>query len=457
MLNIERLRRRANGRAQAGFSLLELVAVMAILAILVAIVMPSATNMQQASVRSQVQGDSQQVRNAAADFFKDQQESEVRTPHSVTVTAADDGVAGSLSSTQQVVSSKWPEVFITEDTATVPDLTGTRSQNARYSDVFPTSTSDTHGVVVKVAMETENGRLSVDGDGGLLDDYTAIDLETLIDEGYLADRPEAEDRKGDAGVLLDREDLEVPNFLWLFKKEGSSGGQNDMRQVAVFQLANLELAGGGQATGVHLAYEQIVGKGSGSPTEERLSVAKAVYDGDDYIRDEDPTTTGSWDGQEFTSAMLDDISSSDDGRAQTQATSSGAAAQHVFGSDVGGTSAQSIASFTLQWEGFLANADSTDANREPRLEVWNHAAGDSGAWEDTGLAVPTTQTDETPLSKKFTTSISDYIISSDAGSGPFGNGFIVFQVSGRQTRGKDVPDQQAKVHTDYAALLLAES
>lgn len=59
-------------RTQRGFTLIELVAVMAVLAVLVAIVAPAATNTQSAGVRAQAQADSQQVRNAATDFFKDQ-------------------------------------------------------------------------------------------------------------------------------------------------------------------------------------------------------------------------------------------------------------------------------------------------------------------------------------------------------------------------------------------------
>ena len=240
-------------RQQGGFTLIELVAVMAILGILVAVVAPAVTNTQKAGVRAQARADSQQVRNAANDFFKDQVESEVTIPHSATVTADDD--SGAIALTQQRVSTRWPEIFITEE-GTPPQLREASTADSKYSEVFPTSTSASDGVVVKVTLDKDDGTpLSVDGAGGLLDDFTAIDLDILLDGGYLVSAPALGTRESDAGVGS----LSVPNFLWLFQKTDASGSaSNDAREIVVFELADIEQneVSGADNT-VNLSYEQI--------------------------------------------------------------------------------------------------------------------------------------------------------------------------------------------------------
>lgn len=253
---------------QRGFTLIELVAVMGILAILVAIVAPAATNMQDASVRAQARSDSRQVENATNDFFKDQEDSEVGIPHSITTTAflsdgtgapGDLGDVDSVTSAQvidvqQEVSSKWPEVFITEDGA--PSL-ATRSQNSKYLDVFQTASKSDEAAVDKLILLDPDGNL-IDG-AAFLADHIAIDMQLLVDGGYLSSKPDAEKRTSDAGSNLD-----VPNFLWLFEKTNSSGGTDDAREVKVFQLVKISQdetpndPGTTSRESVDLTYRQIV-------------------------------------------------------------------------------------------------------------------------------------------------------------------------------------------------------
>ena len=76
-------------RTERGFTLIELVAVMATLAILVSIVAPAVTDTAQTSVQvqAQAQADSLQVRNAAYQFYQREEKAEFLTPHTAVLTA----------------------------------------------------------------------------------------------------------------------------------------------------------------------------------------------------------------------------------------------------------------------------------------------------------------------------------------------------------------------------------
>ncbi|MDO8749562.1 MAG: prepilin-type N-terminal cleavage/methylation domain-containing protein [Dehalococcoidia bacterium] len=238
---------------QRGFTLIELVAVMAILAILVAIVAPAAINSERASITAQAQADSQQVRNAATDFFTRNKESEVRTPHSVTTITKVSGAVAT--SKQQEVSTRWPEVYITEASTGVPTLPN-RTANSKYHAIFHT-TGDT--VVVREVFLKDKAGTAISG-SDLMTKYTAIDLAKLDALNLLKQMPDGVDKTSGTGVGTP--ELEAPNFLWLFKKQSSSLGTDDDRAVAVFTLVKvqqIEPAGGGAATTVDLTYEQILG------------------------------------------------------------------------------------------------------------------------------------------------------------------------------------------------------
>ncbi|MFH1140325.1 MAG: type II secretion system protein [Chloroflexota bacterium] len=245
-------------RGQRGFTLIELVAVMAILAILVAIVAPAAINSERASITAQAQADSQSVRNAATDYFTQNSKSEVRIPHSVTTITQVDGVVAS--NKQQEVSTRWPEMYITEITASVPNLVtlAGRTENAKHEAIFQTTTDSTLNVHNVILKKTSSANVSAND---LMTKYTAIDLDKLDALNLLKQMPEGVGQTSATGIS----GLNAPNFLWLFKKADSSlGNANDDRVVVVFTLVKvqqIEVPGGEAAarSQVDLTYQQIVG------------------------------------------------------------------------------------------------------------------------------------------------------------------------------------------------------
>ncbi len=247
-------------RGQRGFTLIELVAVMAILAVLVAIVAPAGINSERASITAQALGDSQQVRNAASEFFT-RKDAEVRTPHTVTLTTEVN--SATVPATAQVVSSRWPEIYVTQG-AGVPTLSG-KTANSLYSAIFETGAGPK---VVNVVLLAKDGTTTVSG-SDLLTRFTAIDAQTLVNEGLLNKLPDGVLKTSDTGIVvtaavgtLPAVTLKAPNILWLFQKQNSSLGVDDDRVVTVFTLVKvqqIEPTAGGAATAVNLTYQQILG------------------------------------------------------------------------------------------------------------------------------------------------------------------------------------------------------
>ncbi len=230
---------------EKGFTLIELLAVMAILAVLVAIVTPAVSSTKDASIAAQTLQDANQVRNGATSYFANQNQAEVRTPHTVTLTATiNDAV---VSSTAQKISSSWPEKFITTgDNTRFPAL---------YRGIIPTSASVTNGIVVNVAIIDDN-HLPISG-ATFLSKFTAIDLDTLVSEKLISKRPAGADLTSATGIS----GWDAITFLWLFEKTDSSADrQDDSRDVAVFQLVKVEKLEGttnAYATQLNLSYKKI--------------------------------------------------------------------------------------------------------------------------------------------------------------------------------------------------------
>jgi len=238
-------------KGQKGLTLIELLAVMAILGILVAIVAPAVTGTRGASVDAQVLQDATQVRQAATDYFADQNESEVRTPHSVDLTTAIGSVQ--VTAAEQVISSRWPEKFITTADAT--------NFHAVYANEIPTSVSSTDGIVVDVILFTEDS-VSLAG-GDFLADFTAIDIDGLVSTNILGKAPAGHGLESTAATIS-ATDHDIYNFLWLFEKTSSSTAAeaaDDNREVAVFKLVKIDRVeaayGYGAAITVELTYKRI--------------------------------------------------------------------------------------------------------------------------------------------------------------------------------------------------------
>ena len=198
---------------QRGFTLLELLAVMAIVAVLAGIVTTSVSGTSEASRDAQAIQDSTTLASAAADYFSDQDGAE-------TITPTDPMVLSILPRVVQQISSRWPENFIT----------------SIYPDEFP---EDAATRVTEIAFLDEDGAalttvLAETGEvinfavPDLLAGFTAVDFETLLALNYMSSEPDSISKK--SGLYS--------NYMWLFEKAGSAGatGENPSRNVALFKL-----------------------------------------------------------------------------------------------------------------------------------------------------------------------------------------------------------------------------
>ena len=199
--------------AERGFTLLELLAAMAIVAVLAGIVTTSVSGTSESSRDAQAIQDSTTVVSAATDYFSDQDGAETLTP-------ANPRVLNIAPNVIQNISSRWPENFVT----------------SVYRDVFPPDASTT---VTDIAFLDEDGAIltrAVDETGSLgdysavdiLEGFTAIDFEVLIDQNYMSSVPDSVSRKNDL----------FSSYMWLFEKAGSAGsaGEDASRNVALFKL-----------------------------------------------------------------------------------------------------------------------------------------------------------------------------------------------------------------------------
>ena len=236
-------------RTERGFTLIELVAVMAILATLVSIVAPAVTDTAQTSVQAQAQAqaDSLQARNAAYQFYQREEKAEFLTPHTAELTATinDEDITAT-----QKISSRWPESFISVE------VDSSFFSEAGYPAVFPTDGSPSDDLVIAVTILNRLNEPVEDGGVGFLENHTAVDLDLLVTQGLLTDLPSGLEETATVG---DGEDaVEIPQFLWLLEKKSSSSGiENDSRDVSVWVLiATEEVEGSGGK--VQVTYKEVV-------------------------------------------------------------------------------------------------------------------------------------------------------------------------------------------------------
>jgi type IV pilus assembly protein PilA len=226
--------KRQTTRSQSGFTLIELLAVMAIIAILAAIVAPSVSGTKNTSQEAQAAQDGIQVRNAATEYFSDQNVIEGLTTQAtstllgVTVATNSEAYTGSNSSTStiasQKTSSRWPELFITSSS----------TSTSVYRVEFPITATSTDIVKVYVVDKDDN----TIGASTLFGKYTAVDTSKLVSDGYMEVAP-------DSAASTTTLSTETPHqFLWLFKKSKSPGSPTeDARDVTVFKLESTEKSG----------------------------------------------------------------------------------------------------------------------------------------------------------------------------------------------------------------------
>ena len=227
------------GRANdpRGFTLVELLAVMAIIGVLAAIVIPTVSGTRDAGQDAQAKQDASTIENAANEKFSNGQNlAQVLSTETATTTAQINGVTPT--STPQIISSRWAERFLTVTTS------------ATYLNEFPSVGGLTDGTVINVIVTDLDGN-AITG-SGLMSGYTAIDVDLLEKEGYMTQVPSSATKVVTVGSF----DYHI--FLWMFRKETSAGGgsANDARKVVLFKLQNAEIIEG--TSTIKLTYGQLL-------------------------------------------------------------------------------------------------------------------------------------------------------------------------------------------------------
>ena len=281
-----------NGR---GFTLIEMLAVMAIVAVLAGIVAVSVTGSGQTSRDTQVQEDANTAMSSVTQYFDDQGATEVFEAKTVDVLAKTD--------IEQETSNQWPENFITDayDTAfeattvggTATNITATVNQitfldstgktaliedgdipnevrlfissnnvgteftagddDGTTATLNSTTTSVTNVTIdlidynldysatdlkLTITLTSDSssvGTLTLFTVQDLLEDFNALDVDTLDDGGYVTSGM-------DSGSATST-DNKYPNYLWLLEKDvavGSTGTVNSGNMSVYLLLSVIE-------------------------------------------------------------------------------------------------------------------------------------------------------------------------------------------------------------------------
>ena len=213
-----------------GFTILELVAVTAIVAVLAGIITTSVAGISEVSQDSQAMRDTTIVGEGATDYF-------FNRDGMATIIPLELPVSDISPDTVQEINSRWPEDFVT----------------GVYRSVFPADATTTVTEITFVDGDGETLAAAVEGiDFGVNDilaGFTAVDFGALAGQGYI--RSESDSASEQTGPFS--------SYLWLFEKATSPGSpvENASRNLALFKLVVVQKV---SADGEHasLVYQRII-------------------------------------------------------------------------------------------------------------------------------------------------------------------------------------------------------
>ena len=214
-------------RGEKGFTLVELMVVMGIMAILASIVVPAISGTKQLSQDTQVQQDASAVETAVGNYNADANAAERFTTDNTSVMGE---------STNMTVSSRWPEDSIaTAYSGEFPESVGTES-----NEISSVTIKGLDGTVLYQTGGTTGYKLA-----DFVEDYNAIDMMDLAGGGYLTEEP-----KGYSSIFSASEPYH--NYLWMLEKVASGEGTDTGRVVAIFSLTEIS----GSST-IDLTYKKV--------------------------------------------------------------------------------------------------------------------------------------------------------------------------------------------------------